>query len=69
MAGAPPMPDESQHLPPPATAVVGEDVGATAGAGVAVGALVGGTAGSGVGGGVGGAVVGEQENSVISSAP
>ena len=32
MAGAPPMPKESQHLPPPATAVgetVGESVGET----------------------------------------
>jgi hypothetical protein len=32
MAGAPPMPDESQNLPPPATAVgetVGESVGET----------------------------------------
>jgi len=44
MAGAPPMPKESQHLPPPPPAGVGGGVGATAGAGVAVGALVGGTA-------------------------
>ena len=61
MAGAPPMPDESQHLPPPHSALVGGHVGATVRVGVAVGSLVEDTAGAVGVGGVGGAGVGEDD--------